>query len=39
MILDIILFAVCCIVGVYLHAKIRDNYKDFFLNPEYKPLK
>jgi len=30
MVVDVILFAVCCIVGVYLHTKIRDNYKDFF---------
>ena len=27
---DILLFAACLIVGAFLNAKIRDNYKDFF---------
>jgi hypothetical protein len=27
---DILLLAACFIIGVYLNAKIRDNYKDFF---------
>ena len=30
MLIDILLFAACFVVGVYLNAKIRDNYKDFF---------
>ena len=30
MLVDVLIFAAVCIVGAYLNAKIRDNYKDFF---------